>query len=642
MRVTTPKMVNETMKDTDIVIDKAKDYMHDRFRAVNTVSALGITRGESLYIPIGQSSGINWDINWDRALEVSYLASRQVEEVAMTPYMRNALLHFGDIGVDERLKVDAPVTKAELYIQNKVEKELIRQFGSKREKYDRRRPVLDKRHYAVDCWRNFKTGTAMRDIQPGQSRQREEGFATFRKAAPRTEGLFDDPYYKVALRSVIYDMPQRIQKSNEFKDWSGPFANKHTQTSFPFFYRDDVIVSAENDQTGDLKPYYGKTYGELCIEVARQIVESDLSTLDYAVNVGYGRNQRGKGRPLIAMSRIPAVIYNQMTQPETERCKMQCPFFIGYNSRSILRNAMAEQALWATDNNYAMENFDYHAFDQSISPEWLATAGAVWWYLAADKRSKAVVDERTLYTMSGYLVDGIASDQRDSIAPIQGRQFSGVIETNKSENVINSVASTACMLRQHDQWLNDICRRAPYARMYIGDDCCLTYDKQRFSHDTYVEDMIDNYGFEVHPDKGEFGAFFLQNRLFLDDDGLTFTYPWPRVLRSCLFREQSRGLGPAGWTLATWSQLANISEYREGLAFVRDIILEFDEQKLMLDKPIGAIIKQVQEEDEQAIAENKRARTTFEIVNDGDPGKVQLDRNQSRYLTELQSVIRDA
>lgn len=633
-----PQTKRSSVTDASVrpILRTAERYLAQRTKAKEATSD-NISKA-LMYVGPGKPIVVNVDM--ERAYELSYLASRQVEEIAMTPYMRNALIHFGDIKEGERLKVDSPVTKAELYIQQRTKAKLQELYGKPIDHYDRSLSVLDERHYAVDNWRNFKTGTAMRDIQLGQQTQREEGFSTFREPAPQTPDLYNDKYIRVALRTVVEEMPHNIHVSKEFRDWSGPFENKHTQTSWPFFYRDDVVVSAENDKEGVLRQYYGKTYGQMCVEIARNTPIAD--TVSMAVNMGYGRNQRGKGRPLIAMSRIPAVIFNRMTQPETEACKTRCPFFIGYNDRQTLRNAMIRQATWAVENECAMENFDYHAFDQSISPEWLALAGAVWSTLAADNSdAQRIIEARTLLTMSGYLVDGIAEESNLKLAPVWGRQFSGIIETNKSENVINATASTAAVLEQDKQWIEQVGRRSPYPRMYMGDDCLITTRRGHFDHDRYVK-QIAKYGFEVHPDKGEFGAFFLQNRLFESSDGFTFTYPWTRVLRSCFFKEKSRGLGPAGWTLATYSQLANILEYKEGLAFVRDLICEFDEQKLMLDKPVGEIISMVQEEDAQALSSNKRAMTTYEVVNDGDPGKVQLSAKESRYLTELQKAIREA
>lgn len=577
----------------------------------------------------------------DRCMQVSFQASRQQKEVAMTPYMKNALYHFGDLKGEERLMVDSPVTKAEEYIQRAAKRELMKQFGTERTEYDRKLQPTDIRHYAVDCWRNFKTGISMRDIQPGQEHQREEGFTTFRTPFDDADAIASvlkhDSEIQIALNNVINSMPHNIKLSSEFVDWAGPFGNKHTQVSWPFAYRDDVVVSAVNDPMHQLNQYYGETYGKMCIDIAKHTPVPD--TLHWCVSTGYGRNQRGKGRPLVAMARVPAVVYNRMTRPETEMCKTSCSFFLGYNDRSTLKNGMIRQAEVVVNNGWCMENFDYHAFDQSIAPYWLALAGAVWYELAADNASKEVVLYRSAYPISGYLIDGLAhGDKR--IAPIYGRMLSGFIETNKTENVINCVASSAAMLKQDATWLDKIVRRSPYPRIYMGDDCLITYDPKSFDHDDYVKD-IANFGFEVHPDKGEFGAFFLQNRLMCDD-GYIMAYPWTRVLRSVFFKETSRGLGPCGWTLATWSQLANIAEYKPGLAFVRDMVMQFDEQKLMLNTPIAKIIAGVQQEDEAALSENKRARTTYEIINDGDPGKHQVSDSDSKFLTELQRLIREA
>lgn len=589
---------------------------------------------EKAYIWTSEDNLTEMTVDMDRAYEVSYLASRQQDEVAMTPYMKNALIKYDHYTDNKRLMVDDPITAAEKYIQRITAQELKDLYGKEVLSYNRELDALDVQHYYVDNFRNFKTGISMRDIQPGQDVQREQGFETFRSNAPDTPEIFYDNYVGNALVSVLNDMPRSIKASSEFKDWSGPFERKHTQVSWPFFYRDDVIVNAENDYTGgELSQYYGLTYGQMCVEIAKH---TEIGcTLDYTVNMGYGRNQRGKGRPLIAMARIPAIVYNRMTQPETEACKVKCPFMVGYNDRAVLKNAMMKQAEIVVDNNWCMENFDYHAFDQSISPQWLGLGAYVWYNCAADNTSKEIVKYRAAYGLRGLLVDGLSK----SAEPIYGRMFSGFIETNKTENVINATASTAALIKQDRDWINKIHRRSPYSRIYMGDDCLITYDRNCFNHDQYVKD-IANYGFEVHPDKGEFGAFFLQNRLFRDGQGYTFTYPWTRVLRSVLFKEASRGLGPAGWTLATYSQLANIREYKEGLAFVRDVILEFDDYKLMLDEPISSIIQQVQEEDEKAIAANKRAMTTYDIINDGDPGKYHFDGKESRYLKALQNDIR--
>ena len=59
--------------------------------------------------------------------------------------------------------------------------------------------------------------------------------------------------------------------------------------------------------------------------------------------------------------------------------------------------------------------------------------------------------------------------------------------------------------------------------LVMGDDNLFCY--KTLDYKKYLKDM-EQLGFKVHPDKQEYGLFFLQNRLYTSEDGkLCMVYP---------------------------------------------------------------------------------------------------------------------
>jgi len=541
--------------------------------------------------------------NLDRGFQVSKAACKQQELVAMSPIMKNMLVRFDGYANEKKLMVNDPPTKAEKWVNTQAKARLQDVNGEPIHEYDRTLPLRSKRHYDCDCYQNLKEN--MRDIQPGQEDERKKNLSIF---ARPTKSVFN---VKAALQKdvvfqktieLVMDVLPSVRASDEFHEINLPFMSKHTNVSYPYWYNDRTKVGKTDE-----------TYAALTMREAKALPLPRV--LDYNISTSYGRNQRGKGRLLIAISRIVNLILNQLEGEEIKAYKQKSPLFAGYNDDTYLKNVLVTMLRDCEKYDLKAANWDQRLYDLHVSLDWIILLGAISIVKTNGSRGKQIALYRALLATRTWIVDGMSG----KIIEIYGRIFSGFIDTNRGGGIINAIITLYCCMKQdknYSKWVYVLL----WFMLVMGDDNLFVY--KVLDEEQFVRDM-KGLGFEVHPDKKEFGIFFLQNRIFEDpaSNELVMTYPWTRVLRSILFKEVSKGLGPYGWVLAIWQQLYKLIEYEPALDAVVSIIYPFDEKHLGLDITLRQLKAAVKEEDEKAIADNPNNETTATKLFDGDPTK---------------------
>ena len=561
-------------------------------------------------------------------LDVSFKGSSVPEDVPMTPFMNEVYKRTGEKLNDEwRLKRNSGITKAEKWVSNNIEL-LLRQFNGPEElSYNESLPIDSVEHYNVSCYRNFKKGVEMRDIRGEQLEDRKKVSLEYKKSADNLDVrslLLNDPEFQKAVLLVLSELPE-YKANNDWKLTSLPFMNKNSNVTYPFFKNDRAI-----------DPKTGLTYGQMAIELAKRVVGAQIYDYNYATL--FGRNQKGKGRVISAVSRVPNVIFNQIESEDIEACKRKSPLFVGYGNDNDLKQAMIKAHKDCEKFGLKARNVDQIRYDMHISRGLILLEGAMSYYKANGERSKTLVVRRTAMMTRTYLINGLTN----SVYEANGRIFSGEIDTNLGGGKINAVITTYGLLKQ-DQRYSAIAYQLYYRMWVMGDDNMFLY--RQLDYDKFSKAMAD-LKFEVNDTKDEFGLFFLQWRLFKNSDGnLVMSYPWTRVIRSLLYKEQSKGLGPYGWVLAAWQQISKCRDYKPALSILVNFIAYLDEMKLCLNISVKELLKHVQEEDEAAVSklktQNARSKfvSTLDKLSDGDPQK--QDWLEPSFLDSLQQEMRE-
>lgn len=570
-----------------------------------------------------------------KGFESSRKASEQVKEVAMTPLMKNALEIFGDKpkGDSEwRLSVDAPQTKAEKWFHEAM-KLLLTKFNGTSDKYDENLPLLDKRHYDVQCWLNLKEN--MRDIQPGQAKQRDEFAHEYTRATKSfnlRDKLRNDPVFRKAVKLVFNALPE-VKASNEFTEINLPFMTKHTNVGYPYWQNDRNMVEGKNI-----------TYAQLTMDEAKRTPLDRIPL--YNVSTMYGRNQRGKGRLIIAVSRIVNLSLNRLEAPEIKAYGNKCSYFLGYKDDRELKRGLSQMVDYAQPRGLKSRNNDQSGFDRHVSRDFIVLMNAIRVIKAQGSLSKQIAINRAALATKTWLVNGL--DQ--SCDEIHGRIFSGFIDTNAGGGIINAIITTYCIMKQDPKYAEHV-YEAPYSMLVMGDDNQFIY--KNLDHKQFEKDM-QSIGFEVNMDKDEFGPMFLQYRLFEDETthDRVMAYAWTRVVRSMLFKEVGKGLGPAGWYIAWLQQMQKCIEYKPAFKILVNLLIPFDENHFFTDKNISEIVDMMKKEDAEKLAEattanqRRKAETTVEKLADGDPTKSRfqesLENGGHGLLEELHNAVKEA
>lgn len=153
--------------------------------------------------------------------------------------------------------------------------------------------------------------------------------------------------------------------------------NKHTNVGYPYF-RNDKNVDKES----------GKTFGQLTSDIAKKMRPQDVVNYPY---IAFGRNLRGKARPILGGSRIQALVFNQLEKPEIEAYKQTSPLFIGYNSEDILKRKMVSLGVYLLRNKQlTCFNRDYSAFDTTVNVALRRIVDAISILKAVDRRGQDI------------------------------------------------------------------------------------------------------------------------------------------------------------------------------------------------------------------------------------------------------------
>lgn len=543
----------------------------------------------------------------ETGLKVSKQALFSTEDVALTPYTRN-MMEKMDPSIKE-LKAGDPETKMEKYLTQKTLEILEKYCGKEKTNYDKSKSVTDIDHYYVDCWRNFKRGDQIRHVEPGMNKQRQKNFEKFEKPIDEIgiHKLFNsDVKFDLTLK-ILNEMIPHVKSSDKWEEVNLPFMNKHTNVGYPYF---------KNDRLIDVKT--GLTYGQLTSKVAKGL--SPQQVVNYPF-VAFGRNLRRKARPILGGSRIQALVYNQLEKKEIEDYKISSPLFIGYNDDIVLKEKMVKLAKWLeTNDGYTVMNRDFAAFDTTVSPDLRRLIDAITVTKTVDKRGKDIAFWRGVSHYRSQLINGLTGN----IRRIYGRIFSGEIDTNAGGGKVNAFVNIYSILHFDPSWLTiskQLTKVGTSPLWVMGDDNLLVQPK-KLDDKKYSSFIKTNFKMDVSSEKGEFGIFFLQRRLFKRNNSFVMITPFTRVIRSLASKEMRKGLGPAGWTLATYMLLAQLIEWPELLLDVARIFAPYDEYRLGTVWTVKQLTKLVAIEDKEAIEKgNRKSMSTFLKLNDGDPLK---------------------
>lgn len=565
----------------------------------------------------------------------SKLGASQPQEVAMTPLMKNALAHYGDIkSEDWRLRVDDPQTRAEDAIVSNMKLLALRYNGST-DVYNETLPLLDKRHYDVQVHQNLKDN--LRDIQPGQAKQRSILAHKYTKPTTNTieyiiNLLETDIEFQKAV-SIVLDILPPVKAEDEIKEINLPFMTKHTGVGYPFW---------QNDKTIDEKT--GKSYAELTMELADSLKDKYDEWYKYNVATMYGRNQRGKGRLLIAVSRVLNLLINPLEAVEIQTYKERCPAFIGYQDDIALKEALVRMASDCEKYGLKCANRDYDTFDLTVGSGMNALVGAISIFKANGSRSKRIALMRAIFGQKSYLVDGLDRELLD----ILGRVFSGYIDTNRGGGIANLIMMLTGYMKQDPKY-SEIVYKLIYWMIVMGDDNNGVYricDRKQLR-----EYMEKTFGVILKEEKYAYGPEFLQYRVFKDLTGnIVMAYAWSRVVRSMLMKEESKGLGPVGWCYAWYQQLSKLIECDEAFSIAVNLLIPFDENQFFKDTPISQLNEMLKKEDQEAYvklkteAQRRRFRSTLEKLYDGDPTKERMYKSMTKedgILAQVQAKIRE-
>nr|UDL14484.1 MAG: putative RNA-dependent RNA polymerase [Picobirnaviridae sp.] len=567
--------------------------------------------------------------------ESSFKASAQEPEVPMTPLMKNALEHYGDKTTDGyRLGVNDPETKAEKAIIANC-KQLLLEFNGSKTEFDDNLNIFDKAHYDVQCHQNMKDN--LRDIQPGQAKQRREMAKKYTtESSNNIEQVIhlietDIVFQKTIL--LILDMMPNVRASDKIREIDLPFMKKHTGVGFKWWM---------NDRTVD--PKTGKTYGQITMDAAEAIKDMYDEWDGWNVSTMYGRNQRGKGRLLIAVSRVLNLLLNQLEGVEIPIYKTKFNLFAGYRDDEELKKVLINIGEACESKGLKCANEDYSSFDLTVGQGILALVGALSIMKANGSRSKKIALKRATYAQKTLLVDGL--DKK--VLRIIGRIFSGFIDTNRGGGLANAIQMTYEMMKLDTKY-SDLVYELDYYMLVMGDDNLHVYRDIPNFRPLLSRNMKRDFGGIINEAKYEFGPIFLQYRVFRDPATKEYVmaYAWTRVVRSMLMKEEAKGLGPVGWTYAFYQQLWKLYEFKEAFSIAVNLLIVFDTNKFYMDVPIAQLNEMLKQEDAAALAKAKtaaqkrRVTTTWDKLADGDPSKARFREENVGLLEKIQQRIKE-
>jgi hypothetical protein len=600
-------------------------------------------------------------------MDVSRVTTKQPTFVTLSPCGWNLLEAHG-YPHKKPLAVTDPLTEGEKALYDIVSEQLKTEFGPEQREYRLDIPIDDPNHYCVDNWKNLDHN--WRDQVPGQAEMRRKAFAEYAQPKPRVgirEKLLTDPLFRKAVGMVLDVLPP-FTATPTVIEASIPFMKKHTSVG----YIGDK-GSGLNDRT--IVPGTDFTAGELARKIAEEINQSPKSLWlpklsQFAVWVALGRNKRAKGRGIEAGSRVLSIFFNQIEHNQIEACKRKSPAFVGYKDPSGLKQGMVENAEFCKKWNLWSTNWDQSSYDKHVPPDLISLVGALWMERANGDRAKHMAYLRAVFALRGWLVNGMEG----SIVEILGRIFSGYIDTNLLGSVINLIVSLYVNMVQDPNY-SRIWYEAPHPIVVMGDDSGQIHQETSTYHHNEVELMQKHFGFEINPNKGEEGIFFLQRRLFKPTsyDRYVMVTPVTRAIRSFFFKENTAPLGKFGWVIANLQLIDMLRDYPPALdVFVRTC-MPYDKMRLGVDCSPSILSKGVALEDRLAMATKggrrkrspsrskrrdnnqsaagarRRVKYSADVIFDGDPTKNTMFEEingvpvlKQGFISELLQSIRES
>lgn len=577
--------------------------------------------------------------------QLSRLVLTAPDTLYPTPWFKRMM---DEIDGKSKTSPEDDTTKAELYVDKLVERIMISVLGATQAQinereitYDYSLRVDDYSHYIIDCLRNWKKGDQSRHLYKGINDHKiGKVFDPFQQF-PSSLNLEEISYLPEAVEIVSQSLPH-TKISNEIKTVSAPFSNKDANVGYPYFVNDRRI-----------EPKTGLTYGQYILNKA---IKGDYNPLDasYYPYVAFARYMRGKIRPIIGSSRIFNILSNRVTAPMIEAYK-NTSFFTGYNPPDMLKAKMIQlkdivdklnERDIKLNRTWFVENRDYSNYDTTISRDLRLLALAMNEYLLDyDDNALAQLKLTTFSALHAKLII------TDKVKDIYGRILSGELLTNLDGSKINAIITISVLLNLNPELkieIPNILAKYNNGWYFMGDDN-LTLDYVQ-GNDTipernkrFSEVASRLFKVKVHPDKGEFGLFFLQRRLINKRGKLVLIAPFTRIIRSLMWREKAVGLGPAGWILMAWSLLYQLIEWPDLMLEVARIFIGYDKYRLGADLSLSQLFAMLKEEDSKATA--RGAQTSKHKLNDGDPLKAQfmdeVDReDKDGYLSKIHRLIR--
>lgn len=595
----------------------------------------------------------------DEGLRLSRQVCAQPETVVATPLMKNLLVAFGDVKQvasqngewhTEKLQVGKK-SKAVDWVNEVVNKCLSTYNGRARHDYPRDLPISSIEYYNTDCWLGWKP--EIWDIQPGQAEQRRKRFKEYTNPTTNMsveaviKMISQDPLLRKAIL-IEFEIWPDVQASREIKTISDPFQSKGTGVSYPYYRNDRTVV-----------PGTKETYGKYLISLLTDVyLKRGLDGLirfayDYCVYTGYPRNQRAKGRALIAMSRIVNLVVNMVNAPEMEKWKSDQFNGVAFQDEETILRVLSEMCEWAVKNDECAFNLDYSAWDYNLGEGWLCLQDSMRYIKATDQETRQLIGFRYACNTNAYFVDG----PNNSVRKIYGRQMSGYDDTTLGNTCAQRIISRySAMSTRPDYYQKVTAPRKHNDLVAVGDDLCLLGISDK-DVATFVKTANKKCHVVIHEDdKHAKGVMFIQWRCFKYDGQYVIAYNWPRVLRSMLSKEDAKNLGRGGWTLSFYQQLGKLLQVpNHALNIVVNIAAACDQYHLSLDVPVSELIKMVQEEDSLRIKKEvsnrkdklRRKNSTAERLYNGNPnlpgvkqnkgGGVELDPS---YFEKVQAKLK--
>lgn len=563
------------------------------------------------------------------ALHVSKTATAQPDRVWLTPM--GAKL----VG-DKKLPPGAPYTDGEKRFYEQLDSLLSQYNGKKDVTYDPNLSALAQQHYNVDCWQY--SGEEFRRTVPDMDKQRMEHVSEFRKPV-KSEWFFDliekDEDLQQAIQFVFDHMPSVTADDKLDINVKGVFDKKHANGGWPY---------NRNDRKVD--PDTGQTYAQLYYKLAEEAYRDFLKDGNYQkllskwnVALLFGRDQ-GKGRLIIAISRVLTMIIALIGSAEINVLKSN-PIFIGYTDPDNIKKRLFEMGRYADKKNAVMANHDQTGFDEHIDPGFVALVGSMRELKAVGSRSKQLAHLRTLAGLKTSAINGMTH----TVDEFFGRVFSGEFDTSLCDSWVEGIAGTYCAIKMAKGNL-ELSAGGPAPYVDLGDDILQYFIRKGFSSEEYSRHMRTLH-LVVKPRKYALGAFFLQYRCYVKDGKDIMVYPWPRVVRSCLYQERSKALGKYGWLLSTLMKLNHLIEDKDALDPAVRILFPLDELELGYGMSAKALVNAIKLEDLQARKDKPPSQwtSTFETLNDGDPQKAALfegESPESDFLTKTLTAIRES